>query len=114
MVGAIAKEVAKHPNSTINADGKYVDNSDVYKIASAVLGKTVSHSSLGTGISLSATTSNYLTHEQGKQYEYELSLAKSEKERKLVIQKWKAIDEKQEADYISQVYLKNILIQYRT
>ena len=102
MVGAIAKEVAKHPNSTINADGKYVDNSDVYKIASAVLGKTVSHSSLGTGISLSATTSNYLTHEQGKQYEYELSLAKSEKERKLVIQKWKAIDEKQEADYISQ------------
>lgn len=98
MVGAIAKEVAKHPNSTINADGKYVDNSDVYKIASAVLGKTVSHSSLGTGISLSATTSNYLTHEQGKQYEYELSLAKSEKERKLVIQKWKAIDEKQEAD----------------
>lgn len=102
MVGAIAKEVAKHPNSTINADGKYVDNSDVYKIASGVLGKTVSHSSLGTGISLSATTSNYLTHEQGKQYEYELSLAKSEKERKLVIQKWKAIDEKQEADYISQ------------
>lgn len=102
MVGAIAKEVAKHPNSTINAGGKYVDNSDVYKIASAVLGKTVSHSSLGTGISLSATTSNYLTHEQGKQYEYELSLAKSEKERKLVIQKWKAIDEKQEADYISQ------------
>ena len=102
MVGAIAKELAKHPNSTINADGKYVDNSDVYKIASAVLGKTVSHSSLGTGISLSATTSNYLTHEQGKQYEYELSLAKSEKERKLVIQKWKAIDEKQEADYISQ------------
>lgn len=102
MVGAIAKEVAKHPNSTINADGKYVDNSDVYKIASSVLGKTVSHSSLGTGISLSATTSNYLTHEQGKQYEYELSLAKSEKERKLVIQKWKAIDEKQEADYISQ------------
>ena len=102
MVGAIAKEVAKHPNSTINADGKYVDNSDVYKIASAVLGKTVSHSSLGTGISLSATTSNYLTHEQGKQYEYELSLAKSENERKLVIQKWKAIDEKQEADYISQ------------
>ena len=102
MVGAIAKELAKHPNSTINADGKYVDNSDVYKIASAVLGKTVSHSSLGTGISLSATTSNYLTHEQAKQYEYELSLAKSEKERKLVIQKWKAIDEKQEADYISQ------------
>ena len=29
-------------------------------------------------------------------------MAKSEKERKLVIQKWKAIDEKQEADYISQ------------
>ena len=102
MVGAIAEELAKHPNSTINADGKYVDNSDVYKIASAILGNTVSHSSLGTGISLSATTSNYLTHEQGKQYEYELSLAKSEKERKLVIQKWKAIDEKQEADYISQ------------
>lgn len=102
MVGAISKELAKHANTTIDANGEYVDNSDVYKIASAVLGKTVSHSSLGTGISLSATTSNYLTHEQGKQYEYELSLAKSEKERKLVIQKWKAIDEKQEADYISQ------------
>ena len=47
MVGAIAKELAKHPNSTINANGKYVDNSDVYKIASAILSNTVSHSSLG-------------------------------------------------------------------
>ena len=71
------------------------------KIASAILGDTGSHSSLGTGILLSTTINNYLTHERGEQHEYELSLTKIEKERKLVIQKWKAIDEKQKANYIS-------------
>lgn len=64
------------------------------KIASVILGNKVSHSSLGTGISLSSAINNHLTHEQGKQYEYELSLAETEKEHKVVIQKWKAIDEK--------------------
>ena len=91
MVGAIAKELAKHPNSTINADGKYVDNSDVYKIASAILGNTVSHSSLGTGISLSATQNNYLTHEQIKLYKQEYSKAKSNEEREAIDAKWQEI-----------------------
>ena len=71
------------------------------KIASAILGDTGSHSSLETGILLSTIINNYLTHERGEQHEYELFLVKIEKERKLVIQKWKAIDEKQEANYIS-------------
>ena len=91
MVGAIAKELAKHPNNTINANGKYVDNSDVYKIASAILGNTVLHSSLGTGISLSATQNNYLTHEQIKLYKQEYSKAKSNEERKAIDAKWQEI-----------------------
>ena len=91
MVGAIAKELAKHPNNTINANGKYVDNSDVYKIASAILGNTVLHSSLGTGISLSATQNNYLTHEQIKLYKQEYSKAKSNEEREAIDAKWQEI-----------------------
>ena len=95
MVGAIAKELAKHPNSTVDANGKYVDNSDVYKIASAVLGSTVSHSSLGTGISLSATQNNYLTHEQEIKYKKEYALAKTDEERAAVDLKWMEIDKQQ-------------------
>ena len=91
MVGAISKELAKHPNSTVDANGKYVDNSDVYKIASVILGNTVSHSSLGTGISLSATQNNYLTHEQIKLYKQEYSKAKSNEEREAIDAKWQEI-----------------------
>ena len=91
MVGAISKELAKHPNSTVDANGKYVDNSDVYKIASAILGNTVSHSSLGAGISLSATQNNYLTHEQIKLYKQEYSKAKSNEEREAIDAKWQEI-----------------------
>ena len=104
MVGAIAKELAKHPNNTINADGKYVDNSDVYKIASAVLGKTVSHSSLGTGISLSATKNNFLTHEQIKLYKQEYSKAKSDEERKAVDAKWQEVYFQQAHEILEEMY----------
>ena len=95
MVGAISKELAKHPNSTVDANGKYVDNSDVYKIASAILGNTVSRSSLGTGISLSATQNNYLTHEQEIKYKKEYALAKTDEERAAVDLKWMEIDKRQ-------------------
>ena len=105
MVGAIAKELAKHPNSTINADGKYVDNSDVYKIASAILGNTVSHSSLGTGISLSATQNNYLTHEQIKLYKQEYSKAKSNEEREAIDAKWKEIYFQQAREILNEMYV---------
>ena len=91
MVGAIAKELAKHPNSTVDVNGKYVDNSDVYKIASAILGNTVLHSSLGIGVSLSATKNNFLTHEQIKLYKQEYSKAKSDEERKAVDAKWQEV-----------------------
>ena len=97
MVGAIAKELVKHPNSTVNANGKYVDNSDVYKIASAILGNTVSHSSLGTGISLSATQNNYLTHEQNQLRLSQLAAAKSDKEYDDINRYWQAIDNQQES-----------------
>ena len=103
MVGAIAKELAKHPNSTINADGKYVDNSDVYKIASAVLGKTVSHSSLGTGISLSATQKNYLTHEQNQLRLSQLAAAKTAKEYNDINSYWQNIDEAQESELKNKI-----------
>ena len=103
MVGAIAKELAKHPNSTVDANGKYVDNSDVYKIASAILGNTVSHSSLGTGISLSATQNNYLTHEQNQLRLSQLAAAKTEEEHNEINTYWLAVDKQQEAELINKI-----------
>ncbi len=105
MVGAIAKELAKHPNSTVDANGKYVDNSDVYKIASAILGNTVSYSSLGSGISLSATQNNYLTHEQIKLYKQEYSKAKSNEEREAIDAKWKEIYFQQAREILNEMYV---------
>lgn len=112
MVGAIAKELAKYPNSTIDANGKYVDNSDVYKIASAILGNTVSHSSLGAGISLSATQNNYLTHEQIKLYKQEYSKAKSNEEREAIDAKWQKIYFQQAREILDEMYaLHNKIIK---
>ena len=112
MVGAIAKELAKHPNSTADANGKYVDNSDVYKIASAILGNTVSHSSLGTGVSLSATQNNYLTHEQIKLYKQEYSKAKSNEEREAIDAKWQKIYFQQAREILDEMYaLHNKIIK---
>ena len=112
MVGAIAKELAKHPNSTIDANGKYVDNSDVYKIASAILSNTVSHSSLGSGISLSATENNFLTHEQIKLYKQEYSKAKSDEERKAIDAKWKEVYLQQANEIFDEMYaLHNKIIK---
>ena len=112
MVGAIAKELAKHPNSTINADGKYVDNSDVYKIASAILGNIVSYSSLGSGISLSATQNNYLTHEQIKLYKQEYSKAKSNEEHEAIDAKWQKIYFQQADEILDEMYaLHNKIIK---
>ena len=99
MIGAIAKELATHPNSTVDVNGKYVDNSDVYKIASAILGNIVSHSSLGTGISLSATQNNLLTHEQAIQYMKEYREAKTPVEKAAVEAKWRKIDEAQRIEF---------------
>lgn len=103
MVGAIAKELAKYPNSTVDANGKYVDNSDVYKFASAILGNTVSHSSLGTGISLSATQNNYLTHEQNQLRLSQLAAAKTEDEHNEINTYWLAVDKQQEAELINKI-----------
>ena len=105
MVGAIAKELAKHPNSTVDANGKYVDNSDVYKIASAILGNTVLHSSLGTGVSLSATKNNFLTHEQIKLYKQEYSKAKSNEEREAIDAKWQEIYFQQAREILHEMYV---------
>ena len=110
MVGTIAKELAKYPNSTIDANDKYVDNSDVYKIASAILGTTVSHSSLGSGISLSATQNNYLTHEQNQLRLSQLAAAKTDKEYDDVNDYWQAIDKQQESalkNKIEDIYYMN-------
>ncbi|WP_298711424.1 hypothetical protein [uncultured Veillonella sp.] len=112
MIGAIAKELAKHPNSTVDANGKYVDNSDVYKIASAILGNIVSYSSLGSGISLSATQNNYLTHEQIKLYKQEYSKAKSNEEHEAIDAKWQKIYFQQADEILDEMYaLHNKIIK---
>ena len=103
MVGAIAKELAKYPNSTVDANGKYVDNSDVYKFASAILGNTVSHSSLGSGISLSATQNNYLTHEQNQLRLSQLAAAKTAKEYNDINSYWQDIDRAQESELKNKI-----------
>jgi len=97
MVGAIAKELAKHPNSTVDANGKYIDNSDVYKIASLVLGKSFVGSNAGNGIASSATENNYLTHIQIKQYLKEYNEALDDEEKALVDKKWQNISLAQKA-----------------
>ncbi|MDY5482196.1 MAG: hypothetical protein SPG03_07415, partial [Veillonella caviae] len=117
MVGAISKELAKPPHSTIDEQGRYINNSDVYKLASAVLGGAIINSSLGTGLTTSATENNYLTHKQVLQYKNELSIATTEAEKEAVRSKWKRIDEEQANYYnllsiaipqlgLEQAYLK--------
>ena len=97
MVGAIAKELATHPNSTVDVNGKYVDNSDVYKIASLVLGKSFVGNNAGSGIASSATENNYLTHIQIKQYLKEYNEALDDEEKALVDKKWQNISLAQQA-----------------
>ena len=97
MVGAIAKELATHPNSTVDVNSKYVDNSDVYKIASLVLGKSFVGSNAGSGIASSATENNYLTHIQIKQYLKEYNEALDDEEKALVDKKWQNISLAQQA-----------------
>ncbi|MDY5481807.1 MAG: hypothetical protein SPG03_05400, partial [Veillonella caviae] len=94
-VGAISKELAKHPHSTIDEQGRYIDNSDVYKLVSAVLGGAITNSSLGSGIVISATENNLLTHEQQIAYLKELSEARNDAEREAIKAKWKEIDRQQ-------------------
>lgn len=88
--------MAKHPHSTIDEQGRYIDNSDVYKLANAVLGGAIINSSLGTGLATSVTENNYLTYKQVLQYKNELSIATTEAEKEAVRSKWNRIDEEQE------------------
>lgn len=103
MVGAISKELAKHANTTIDANGEYVDNSDVYKIASLVLEKSFVGSNAGSGIASSATENNYLTHIQIKQYLKEYNEALDDEEKALVDKKWQNISLAQKAQMIKKL-----------
>ncbi|MDY5481810.1 MAG: hypothetical protein SPG03_05415 [Veillonella caviae] len=115
MVGAISKELAKHPHSTIDEQGRYIDNSDVYKLASAVLGGAITNSSLGAGIAVSATEHNYLTHEQKLQLDKEFNEAKTKSEKLAVLSKWSAIDQEQERilkNQIEGLYFSKLADEY--
>ena len=72
-------------------------------LASAILGNTVSHFSLGTGISLSATQNNYLTHEQYQLFLSQMAAAKSQKERNDIQEYWLSVDRELEIKLINKI-----------
>ena len=73
---------------------------EVHKMASAAIGY-LEGGKTGTAIAHQATTFNYLTHEQYKQYLDDMKNAKTEEEKKRLQKDWEAIDERQRYSPIS-------------
>ena len=73
---------------------------EVHKMASAAIGY-LAGGKTGTAIAHQATTFNYLTHEQYKQYLDDMKNAKTEEEKKRLQKDWEAIDERQRYSPIS-------------
>ena len=79
--------------------GKITDT-EVHKMASAAIGY-LAGGKTGAAIAHQATTFNYLTHEQYKQYLDDMKNAKTEEEKKRLQKDWEAIDERQRYSPIS-------------
>ena len=73
---------------------------EVHKMASAAIGY-LAGGKTGAAIAHQATTFNYLTHEQYKQYLDDMKNAKTEEEKKRLQKDWEAIDERQRYSPIS-------------
>ena len=87
-------------NALLQKELGKIKDKEVHKIASAAIGY-LAGGKTGAAIAWQATTFNYLTHEQYKQYLDDMKNAKTEEEKKRLQKDWEAIDEKQRYSPIS-------------
>ena len=87
-------------NALLQKELGKIKDPEVHKIASAAIGY-LAGGKTGAAIAWQATTFNYLTHEQYKQYLDDMKNAKTEEEKKRLQKDWEAIDERQRYSPIS-------------
>ncbi|MFR5493276.1 hemagglutinin repeat-containing protein [Dialister invisus] len=87
-------------NALLQKELGKIKDPEVHKMASAAIGYLVGGKT-GAAIAHQATTFNYLTHEQYKQYLDDMKNAKTEEEKKRLQKDWEAIDERQRYSPIS-------------
>ena len=87
-------------NALLQKELGKIKDPEVHKMASAAIGY-LAGGKTGAAIAHQATTFNYLTHEQYKQYLDDMKNAKTEEEKKRLQKDWEAIDEKQRYSPIS-------------
>ena len=87
-------------NAMLQKELGKIKDPEVHKMASAAIGY-LAGGKTGAAIAWQATTFNYLTHEQYKQYLDDMKNAKTEEEKKRLQKDWEAIDEKQRYSPIS-------------
>ena len=87
-------------NALLQKELGKIKDKEVHKMASAAIGY-LAGGKTGAAIAWQATTFNYLTHEQYKQYLDDMKNAKTEEEKKRLQKDWEAIDERQRYSPIS-------------
>ena len=87
-------------NALLQKELGKIKDPEVHKMASAAIGY-LAGGKTGAAIAHQATTFNYLTHEQYKQYLDDMKNAKTEEEKKRLQKYWEAIDERQRYSPIS-------------
>ena len=87
-------------NALLQKELGKIKDPEVHKMASAAIGY-LAGGKTGAAIAHQATTFNYLTHEQYKQYLDDMKNAKTEEEKKRLQKDWEAIDERQRYSPIS-------------
>jgi len=87
-------------NALLQKELGKIKDPEVHKMASAAIGY-LAGGKTGAAIAHQATTFNYLTHEQHKQYLDDMKNAKTEEEKKRLQKDWEAIDERQRYSPIS-------------
>ena len=87
-------------NAILQKELGKIKDKEVHKMASAAIGY-LAGGKTGAAIAWQATTFNYLTHEQYKQYLDDMKNAKTEEEKKRLQKDWEAIDERQRYSPIS-------------
>ena len=100
MGALVSKEAGTGLNALLQKELGKIKDKEVHKIASAAIGY-LAGGKTGAAIAHQATTFNYLTHEQYKQYLDDMKNAKTEEEKKRLQKDWEAIDERQRYSPIS-------------
>ena len=100
MGALVSKEAGAGLNALLQKELGKIKDKEVHKMASAAIGY-LAGGKTGAAIAHQATTFNYLTHEQYKQYLDDMKNAKTEEEKKRLQKDWEAIDERQRYSPIS-------------